>query len=164
MVKKSDILQIVLGFLLLFTSSCRKVEMKDEKELLVGNWVIKTSCSSIGCSDNGGIYVTISQNGLITKKGGSLNLDEHGRIVKMKKIENPDYSNGPSPMVSYFYKVKIKKESLGDSADELKKIVSIGYSNGYLNSAQVFIPEERLYLCLSLSGNFNSTYSIYVRN
>lgn len=146
----------------IFTFSCRKVKMKDEKEKLVGTWIIKTSCNeSTGCDNNNtGITVIVYKNGLIDKTGGSLNLNEHGRFVKMKEKADPSIQV-TSPMLTNFYEVKIRKSSWNDSCEELKELKSIRYSNGYFNSSGVFVQEEELFLCKEPEGAPN--YSIYIR-
>lgn len=162
--KKYKIFAAILMICLVFLFSCRKVKMKDEKEVLVGTWQISTSCNvTTGCSANStGLTLIIYKNGLVEMKGGSTNLKEQGRFVKMKLIDDPVVPTPVSPGINYFYEIKIKKKNWSSKAENLITYHGLRYSNGYFDTSGNFVAFEQLFLYKASNGTPN--YLIYERN
>jgi hypothetical protein len=146
--------------------SCRKVKMKDEKKVLIGDWILFESCGApngcIGISPLAGEIVKIEKNGDITLfvRGST---QAEGRIKRMKLTDDPLLPNPVTPQVNYYYEIEIKKLCRKSNADQLIPLNRLRYSNGYFDSSSNFIVFEQIFL-IKKTGDVIDWYWTLKRN
>jgi hypothetical protein len=153
--KTYKIVSTILMICMVLFFSCRKVKMKDEKEVLIGTWEIYAINGS-GFSSSG-LTLIISKSGLVDLIGGSENLNEEGRFVKMRKAEDPTFEAAIEPQILLFFKININRKKIGSNVEKLSSFHWLRYYNGGYDASGNFVPGEGIDL-IPTSGTVTGTY------